>query len=203
MRGLADSSLNVGMPVVLNQNINIDLGLVNGTEGVAIDVIIDPKSAVIEWPNSPDIKVVDRPPAALLMKLMNARSTSSAEGLEQGIVPIFPVSSKNRIVPIGDNKRSQSKRRQLPISPAYSITNYKSQGRTFDRIIVDFEADRVGTGQADYAAITVPLSRVRTLDGISLAVPVRDSVFLQKPDAHLAAEIKRLNDIEEDTLARL
>lgn len=58
-----------------------------------------------------------------------------------------------------------------------------------------------GTSQSDYAAITVPLSRVRSLEGLHLACPVRGKEFLQKPDALLTEELQRLEKLERQTVA--
>jgi hypothetical protein len=58
-----------------------------------------------------------------------------------------------------------------------------------------------GTSQSDYAVITVPLSRVRSLEGLHLACPVRGKEFLQRPDALLTEELQRLEKLERQTVA--
>jgi len=52
---------------------------------------------------------------------------------------------------------------QYPIKLAWAITIHKSQGKTFDNIIID-----LGRGAFDFGQTYVALSRCRTLDGISL-----------------------------------
>ncbi len=62
----------------------------------------------------------------------------------------------------GDKIRTRSvTRKQLPLLPAYSYTDFKSQGRTLDRAIVDLYTAR---GQGVY----VMLSRVKTLKGFAI-----------------------------------
>lgn len=57
---------------------------------------------------------------------------------------------------------------QYPIKLAWAITIHKSQGKTFDQIIVD-----LGKGAFDHGQTYVALSRCRTLGGISLKQKIR------------------------------
>lgn len=72
--------------------------------------------------------------------------------------------------------------KQLPLRIAWAITIHKSQGLTFDRVIID-----AGAAFA-FGQIYVALSRCRTLEGISLESPIRNSSIYS--DIHVA----RFND---------
>lgn len=52
---------------------------------------------------------------------------------------------------------------QYPLRPAWAITIHKSQGKTFDKIIID-----LGKGAFAHGQLYVALSRCRTLEGIVL-----------------------------------
>ncbi|MBR1578124.1 MAG: AAA family ATPase [Bacteroidales bacterium] len=66
--------------------------------------------------------------------------------------------------------------RQFPLRPAWAVTVHKSQGLTFDHVVID-----IGSAFA-FGQVYVALSRCRTLEGISLVRPVRRDLLLSDAD---------------------
>ncbi|MBU2532591.1 MAG: AAA family ATPase [Alphaproteobacteria bacterium] len=68
--------------------------------------------------------------------------------------------------------------RQFPLRLAWALTIHKSQGLTLDKVYIDFGRGTFAHGQA-----YVALSRCRTLDGLSMARPIRASDIKFDPNA--------------------
>ncbi len=65
---------------------------------------------------------------------------------------------------------------QFPLRLAWATTIHKSQGKTFDKVVIDLGRGAFAAGQS-----YVALSRCRTLDGITLKRPVRRSDLIMDP----------------------
>ncbi|KAF0126165.1 MAG: PIF1 helicase [Elusimicrobia bacterium] len=85
---------------------------------------------------------------------------------------------------------------QLPLRLAWAVTIHKSQGKTFDRMILDLEGGIFASGQ-----LYVALSRCRTLDGIVLRHPIKP--WHARTDARVADFMKsvRAADLAAPTAA--
>lgn len=85
--------------------------------------------------------------------------------------------------------------RQLPLRIAWAVTIHKSQGLTFDKVIID-----AGAAFA-FGQVYVALSRCRTLEGISLETPVRlSSIYTDANVAEFNAGQPSLDSVQNALL---
>jgi PIF1 helicase. len=95
------------------------------------------------------------------------------------------------------------RRRQVPICPAFSLTDYKVQGATLESAILDLKDDRKGRRQdphRKFCSTYVQLSHLRSLTGLHLLQPIDMSDLQLRPDPQLLSEIQRLQALELETL---
>ena len=80
---------------------------------------------------------------------------------------------------------------QFPFNLAWAVTIHKSQGKTFDKVIVDLSSRMFAEGQ-----LYVALSRCTTLEGLKLTKPVRMHHVITNP---VAVEYmnNKMNSIQE------
>jgi ATP-dependent exoDNAse (exonuclease V) alpha subunit len=78
--------------------------------------------------------------------------------------------------------------RQYPLKLAWAMTIHKSQGKTFDQVILD-----IGRGTFAHGQLYVALSRCRTLQGLVLRRPLSPQHVLMDPAVtHFMNNVTRL-----------
>ncbi|CAF4848503.1 unnamed protein product [Rotaria sp. Silwood1] len=201
-----------GMPGILTQNIAIELGLINGTNGIFRQLVYEEDSVSTEvlyetFPNN--TRYVYRPVYALV-EITKSNIECNLDQLQSNLVPI-PLIEQTFRIDIADilpkDKRPKSnqkailsiKRRALPLVPAYCITTHKSQGQTLNKVVIDL---KLPNETADIAAIYVPLSRVKRLADLVILRHFDYKVLFIKPSKSQLAEIERLDKLYSETQKR-
>ncbi|CAF4221205.1 unnamed protein product [Adineta steineri] len=157
------------MPVILTQNLAIELGLINGINGIFRQLVYEADSVSIDalsntFPNNTQYV---HPPLYALIEIARSKIECNLETFQPKILPVQLMEQTFRFDVTGilpKNKKPKSnqkamlsiKRRALPLVPAYCITTHKSQGQTLSKAVIDL---KLSNETEDIAAVYVPLSR--------------------------------------------
>jgi len=88
---------------------------------------------------------------------------------------------------------------QFPIQLANAITIHKSQGMTFDKVIVDIGTSAFATGQ-----VYVALSRCRTFENLLINNPIKPSDIMVDPIiVDFFNRIRSIKSIDNDVMIKL
>ena len=183
--------LAIGMKVMVTSNIATDLDITNGARGSMVDIILS-----AEEPPLGDACVVELKhlPQCVLVKLNRTRA-ARLDSLDAGVIPIFPAKSSMQIVLA--RKTKTVTRFQYPITAAYCFTDYRSQGQTIPRVIVDIASPP--TGKLLLFNLYVALSRSSGQETFRLLREFDDEIFLGAHEAELVLEDERLDGLDQET----
>jgi hypothetical protein len=90
-----------------------------------------------------------------------------------------------------DNKHNKASivRTQIPVTPAFAVTNFKVQGRTLEGVEVCLtKYSQMVTPHYRWTSLNVQLGRLRSSTGLCLRSPIAQSDILARPDAQLEAK---------------
>jgi hypothetical protein len=186
--------LAIGMEVIVTNNIAVDLDITNGARGHITEIILDKREPPLG--NEPIVHLV-KMPLCIMVKFHSTRASTLA-GLEEKVVPIEPMVTRTDVrMDIGGKKTKARPviRHQFPITPAYAFTDYRSQGQTISRALVDLA--KPPSGKLTHFSVYVALSRSAGRDTIRLLREFDETVIRNSFDAELALEDERLERLDQ------
>lgn len=166
---------------MVTENIAFSKGIVNGVEGVVEKIKFSRDAEGNRY--------------ASVVYLRISGVDMEIPGVSVELVPIFPETVSFEVkVRSGETIHTQTvTRKQLPLLPAYSYTDFKSQGRTLERAIVDLSTAR---GQGVY----VMLSRVKSLEGLAILRWFPSTKVFQRLPEDMRRELDRIDFLDKATL---
>ncbi|PSR77379.1 hypothetical protein PHLCEN_2v7930 [Hermanssonia centrifuga] len=184
-----------GMKVLVTTNLETDLDLTNGARGEIIDIVLDPDEPAIGTDSIIHLKHL---PLYVLVKMSRTRA-SHLPGLDEGVLPVQPMTSTMRIKLNAKTKKGKPAqrtvhRRQYPITPAYAFTDYRAQGQTLPYVLVDIASPP--TGGLNLFNLYVALSRSSGRETIRLLRDFDEEVFTKAHDVELTVEDERLQELD-------
>lgn len=151
----ADLAMVHGMPVIISENFDVSGGIVNGSEGILKSV---------------RYKLDDRGRRIATSAIVTVTKSSgdTLPGLPPYDVVVLPQSCYFTIKHPESRGEVTYKRRQLPLQPAFALTDYKAQGKTLPHAIVDLQSC------TNPSSAYVMVSRVTSLDGLLILRPFEE-----------------------------
>ena len=173
--------LVIGMPVIISQNFDVAGGVVNGSIGTL---------AKIRYTTD---KSTDRRHLVSCVIRLPDTTAPGMSGLEDKQFPVLQDTVKMSFKHPYTGKQLTVSRTQVPVQPAFSLTVYKAQGQTFQRVVIDLQGC-TGT-EAPY----VMLSRATSLEGILILRPFDEKKIRCRPSEDYRKVCKRLKRLRMET----
>ena len=170
-----------GITVVLTKNIFPGLKMVNGAEFTALDVL--PDVAYPGYHLADDVTIHFGPPHALILQSDETKHFAIPgipEGTlllkQAGAATMKPTSRAFQFL------SSSCRRSGLPCSPAFAMTDFKAQGSTFPKVMLELLGKKVtttGPSKCDFMSLYVQLSRGISWEGTTLSCEPRRVDFIE------------------------
>ena len=187
-----DVELAIGAPVMVTLNIHTNLDVANGVRGILEGIVLDGREQQ-KGLKDPFVQL-HYPPQYVLVRLLRMKA-AQLQGLDKNVILIMPVTKSFTVMK--DGKQITVHRTQLPLTLAYTFTDYRSQGQSLKPIIVDI-------GPPPYGRLTpfnmyVALSRGTGRESICLLQDFDEKLLQQHPSEFLRLEDLCLQNLNENT----
>src|SRR5260364_339979 len=162
--------LFIGMKVILTVNICIHDNLANGTQGIIRQIIYNENSISI-LPHHKNTFMLDKPPKYVIIELINT-TAGSYKDLPYNHILIYPIKRECMYTAYkrdGSKLQKKFQRLQIPLTLAYAFTDYKCQGHTLQKVIIDLSISSA------YNSTYVMLSCAQILNNLLILKLFKDS----------------------------
>ncbi|SRR6266404_2176051 len=190
-----ETMLSIGMKVMIMFNIQTDLDIANGSCGVIMGIAL--QAGDEENAKDNDIVKLNQVPACVLVK-MDKTKVPLLEGLAENVIPLTALERTFTVIH-GSEKKTVI-RKQLPLTPSYAFTDYRSQGQTIDAAIVDIVSPP--TGRMSAFNLYVTLSRCRGRSSLCMLRNFDEKLVTRHPCEFLRLEDARLETLDKHTLRK-
>jgi hypothetical protein len=143
------------------------------------------------------ITLCTKSPACVLFRPNNPKHPTF-DDLDATIFPIFPIERSIEV------KNLSARRKQVPLCTAFCLTDYKVQGKTLSKAILDIKDDGTSKFQdphTKYCSRNVQISQTRDSDSFRLLEPIQFKDISTGPHMKLMKETQRLLRLQKNTLA--
>ena len=190
-----------GMPVMLLENLLTPMKLVNGRVGTAVDMVVDSQSEVFDLNDR--YVLCSRPPACIIVEY-DEPTGLVFPGLAPNQHPFFPRKYTSSIKDLATKQQVKIRRRQVPLTPAFAITDYKAQGGTFKELETSlaFSKTKKGSSHYKWTSLNLQLRRLTSFAGLCLRERITLEDVQYKPDKQLGIELQRLENLAASTTSR-
>jgi hypothetical protein len=178
-------------------NVDTDLDITNGTRATVEKIVLDEEEPAFDK-DAREVKL-KFPPKYILVRLERTRA-ERLPGLEENVIPL-EISTVKHVVKIEKGKTTYAKtitQKQYPITLGYAFTDYRSQGQTIEKVIVDI-ATPPGGRTLQLFNVYVALSRSAGQETIRLLRDFDDKLFQQKLPEDLLREDERMEKMDRET----
>lgn len=170
--------LLIGMPVFLLENVAVELGLANKSEGTIVKIAYE---------------LCNGRRQAISVDLDIPSYTNPGNHQHPHRLTIGRVSRPVSFHLPGGHAKYSAARHQLPIIPMFAFTSHSSQGMTLDAAILDLSSCN------SVAMAYVMLSRLRSLDGLAILRPFDIKKIRNHMSEGCRKELERLDALADKT----
>jgi hypothetical protein len=164
-----------GMPVCLNKNMLSGLYAANGALYEAVGIVPDPKAYTCCY--SDGVRVHVGSPLGIILKSHTTKGFTFPHIPQDTIFIASESISMKKKDGVGNDKFPACKRIGIPCTPAFAITDYKSQGKSLEQVVLGLYG-RYRGDKCSFNSLYVQLSRCKTLNGVRLLRQLKQAEFL-------------------------